>query len=472
MNGVGDSIVLVAGGSFLNPTSRTLSPGAGRWLVYSSDPSLDTRGGLAYNFKQYNATYGVTPVAGSGNGFLYTLAPSTTASLVGTTGKVYDATLGATLTGANYATGGAIDGDTIVLTNPASGSYADKNVGSAKSVSATVAIASASNGAATVYGYSLASTTASGNIGEITPGTLTVTATGVDKVYDGTTSASVNLADNRIAGDVLATSYAIADFNNKNVGAAKPISVSGIGLVGADAGNYTFNATASASADITARALTVTAAGVDKVYDGATAATVNLADNRVAGDVLTTSYAAADFNNKNVGAAKPVSVSGIGLVGTDAGNYTFNTTAAASADITARALTVTATGVDKVYDGTTSASVNLADNRVAGDVLTSSYTSADFNNKNVGAAKPVSIGGIGLVGTDSGNYTFNTTASASADITARALTVTAAGVDRVYDGTTSASVNLADNRVAGDVLDDELRRRPTSTTRTSARRSR
>src|SRR5262249_31538053 len=142
---------------------------------------------------------------------------------------------------------------------------------------------------------------------------------------------------------------------------------------------------------------------------------------------LTTSYATADFNNKNVGTAKPVSVSGIGLAGADAGNYTFNTTAGTNADITARALTVTASATNKVYDGTTTATVTLGDNRVVGDALTASYANADFNNKNVGAAKPVSVGGIGLAGADAGNYTFNTTASTNADVTARALTVTAAG---------------------------------------------
>jgi hypothetical protein len=39
----------------------------------------DNRGGLAYDFKQYNATFGVTaPAQAAGNGFLYTLAPTIT----------------------------------------------------------------------------------------------------------------------------------------------------------------------------------------------------------------------------------------------------------------------------------------------------------------------------------------------------------------------------------------------------------
>ena len=80
--------------------------------------------------------------------------------------------------------------------------------------------------------------------------------------------------------------------------------------------------------------------------------------------------------------------------GTDSGNYTCNTTATTTADITARPLTVTATGVNKVYDGTTAATVTLADDRVGGDVLTTTYTSASFADKNVGTGKTVSVSGI------------------------------------------------------------------------------
>src|SRR5436305_8021235 len=102
-----------------------------------------------------------------------------------------------------------------------------------------------------------------------------------------------------------------------------------------------------------------------------------------------------------------------------------NTSTSTTADISARALTVSATGVNKVYDGNPTATVTLSDNRVAGDVFTDSYTSASFSDKNVANGKAVTVGGISISGTDTGNYTFNTTASATANITARALTVTA-----------------------------------------------
>ncbi|HJS39483.1 MAG TPA: filamentous hemagglutinin N-terminal domain-containing protein, partial [Burkholderiales bacterium] len=186
--GSGDSVV-IAGTSFLNPGDHAINPGGGRFLVWSGDPSADDRGGLAYDFKQYNASFGDT-VLGSGNGFLYTASPVVTAGLAGTVGKVYDATTAATLNAGNYTVSGAIDGDTVTLNNPLSGVYADKNAGTGKNVSVDgIAIAGASNGSATVYGYQLAGTTAGANIGEITPALLELLATSDTKLFDASTAS-------------------------------------------------------------------------------------------------------------------------------------------------------------------------------------------------------------------------------------------------------------------------------------------
>src|SRR5206468_6596315 len=127
---------------------------------------------------------------------------------------------------------------------------------------------------------------------------------------------------------------------------------------------------------------------------GTTSATVTLADNRLAGDSLSTTYTSASFADRNVGTAKNVSVSGIAVTGTDAANYSANTTASTTANITARSLNVTATGANKVYDGTASATVTLSDNRVASDTLSTSYSSASFATKSVGTAKNITGSGI------------------------------------------------------------------------------
>src|SRR5206468_37450 len=177
-------------------------------------------------------------------------------------------------------------------------------------------------------------------------------------------------------------------FASKTAGAGKTVTATGLSLSGADAANYQLGSTtAITTAAIAARPLAVSATGVNRAYDGTTSATVSLTDNRVTGDSLSTSYGSASFADKNVGAAKSVSVSGIAISGADAANYTANTTASTTANITARSLVVSATSLNKVYDGNTTATATLSDNRLSGDTLSASYTAASFADKNVGAAK-------------------------------------------------------------------------------------
>jgi len=355
--------------------------------------------------------------------------------------KVYDGNRNATVTLGSDA----FPGDIFSITY-ASASFADKNVGMERSVEVTgISIAGAD---AANYTFSTTATTTA----DITPRALTVTATGDNKVYDGNTSATVTLRDDRISGDALTTAYTSAAFSDKNAGNGKTVTINGISVGGADRGNYTVTAPVSTTANITGRQLTITATGDNKVYDATTAATVTLRDDRVAGDALTTSYTSAVFADKNVGNGKTVTISGIALGGTDVGNYTVTAPASTTANITPRQLTLTATGDNKIYDGTTAATVTLRDDRIAGDVLTRAYTSAVFADKNVGNGKTVTISGIAIGGTDVGNYTVNAPASTTANITRRQLTITATGNNKVYDGTRTAAVTLGDNRVSGDLL--------------------
>lgn len=358
--------------------------------------------------------------------------------------KIYDGNNTAVIFSATV-TPLAVDNGKLSLTG-GTASFDDENVGNAKNVTASGMVLSGD----AAGNYNLVSVAnASANI---TPKVLTVTATGINKVYDATAVATVNLTDDRIVGDVLTVSYGAASFDSKHVGTAKAVSVTGISISGADANNYSVSTTANATANITKKALLVSATGNHKVYDGNTTATVNLSDDRIAGDVLTATYSNATFNNKDVGTAKAVSVTGISISGADAANYSVNTTANTSANITAKALLVSATGINKVYDGNNTATVNLTDNRVVGDVLTATYSAAAFNNKQVGTAKAVSVTGISISGTNAGNYSVNTTANTTANITAKALLVSAVGINKVYDATITATVNLSDDRIAGDVL--------------------
>ncbi len=345
--------------------------------------------------------------------------------------KVYDGSTAANLTDRSLA--GVIGNDDVTLAG-GTASFADKNVGQAKLVTATGLYLTGS--AAGNYTAASTATTSA----DITARALTVVATGVNKTYDRTTAATVSLADDRIYGDALATNYGAATFDNKNVGQAKTVTVSGIGISGLDAINYRLvSSTATTTADISAAAVLASlSAGVaadSKVYDGTTAATITARTlaGVIADDEVQLVGGTAAFADKNVGTAKLVTATGLYLTGAAAMNYTANSTATTTADITARPLTVAATASSKVYDGTTAASVSLADNRLSGDLVNTSYAAASFDNPNVGTAKPVTASGIVLSGPDARNYQLQASAASSAaDVTARPLTITAQDQTKVY----------------------------------------
>ena len=460
------AILLAAGRNFINNAGAdALQADAGRWLVYSTTPSAGTRGGLSPDFKQYNANTSST-VLGSGNGLLYTVAPTISVSLTGTTSKVYDGTTDATLTSANYASSGAIDGDTVSYTVGGSARYADKNAGSAKTVSVDgLALSGASNGSVVVYGYTLSSTTASGNIGTITAKTLSAAAGSVqDKVYDGTTSATldnVTLAG-IVAGDSVAVSgTGSASFADKNVGNAKTVSISGLSLSGADAANYVLDANTTAS--ITPRTLTVGADVASKVYDGTTAATLNSVSlsNVVAGDSVSAS-GSASFLDKNAGSNKAVDLSLL-LSGSDAGNYVIGNSSAiaTTAAISAKTLNAGAVSVaTKVYDGNTTANVSggALSGVVDGDSVATTLAGS-YADKNAGSGKTVSVS-LGLSGADAANYVLASSATTTTgDISAKTLTAGAVSVaTKVYDGNTTANVSggALSGVVAGDSVASTL----------------
>ena len=350
--------------------------------------------------------------------------------------RIYDATMVATVNLSDDHIVG--DGVTDSYT---SASFADKNVGVGKAVSVS-GIAISGTDAGNYTANTTATTTAN-----ITARTLVVTAQASNKVYDGNTTATVTLSDDHLGNDTVTVSSTTAWFADKNVGNGKTVTVSAMSISGgADAGNYTLNGVtqATATANITARTLVVTATGVNKVYDATTSATVTLATDKIGGDIVTATYTGGTFGDKTVGTAKTISVTGISISGTDTANYQLmSTTASAKADITARPLTVSATGVSKVYDATRTATVTLGDDRLVGDGVVDSYATAAFADANVGTAKPVSVSGIAISGTDAGNYTFNTTATTTASITPATPVVTVTDPQPIYDSTPHSAMAMA-----------------------------
>jgi hypothetical protein len=163
---------------------------------------------------------------------------------------------------------------------------------------------------------------------------------------------------------------------------------------------------------------------VNKAYDGTATATVTLMDDRIDGDELTVSYTTASFADQNAQIGKLVSVSGISVSGTDAGNYAANTEASTVADITGITLTVVGiTAQNKVYDGTTVATLNLdgalVNGVVSGDdvAVVADGAAGAFADAEVGIGKLVTVSGLTLTGADAGKYTL-TQPTTTADITA------------------------------------------------------
>src|SRR5262249_6899008 len=195
---------------------------------------------------------------------------------------------------------------------------------------------------------------------DVAQATVNGSITASSKIYDGTTVATIvtRSLSGVLGSDLVSLSGGTATFASKSVGTAKTVTATGLSLSGAAAANYQLaSTTASTSADITARSLTVSATGVNKVYNGTAAATVTLADNRLAGDSLASSYSGASFADRYVGTAKPVTVNGISISGTDAANYSANSTASTTANITTATVTSQVTANNKVYDATTNATI-------------------------------------------------------------------------------------------------------------------
>ena len=443
--GAGDAIVL-SGGRFVNNAGASaLSATNGRWLVWSSNPNPfggatpDVRNGLGYDFKQYSASFGVTPVAqATGNGFLYSLAPSITPGLTGTTGRVYDGTTGVALLAGNFTATGAVDGDVVAL-NWTGSAYGDRNAGTGKAVTATGITASASNAGALVYGYALASTTASANIGEITPALLTVTAQADSRVYDGTTASGAAPLLSGATYDAVGTA-ATQRFDDRNAGTGKQLTASGLVMNDGNGGaNYLISYLDSTAGVITPALLTVTAQADSRVYDGTTASGAAPLLSGATYDAVGT-VATQRFDDRNAGTGKQLTASGLVMNDGNGGaqllavNYLDNTAGV----ITPALLTVTAQADSRVYDGTTASGAAPLLSGATYDAVGTAATQR-FDDRNAGTGKRLTASGLVMNDGNGGtNYLISYLDNTAGVITPALLTVTAQADSRVYDGTTAS----------------------------------
>ncbi|WP_198305778.1 YDG domain-containing protein [Arcobacter vandammei] len=376
--------------------------------------------------------------------------------------KVYDGNTTASVKIGNLQYSGLIPGDSVSLIGTPTGTFANKDVGTHQ---------------VNISGFTLSGDN-SANYNVIAPSSLRASITqkelniysdyilGNTKTYDGSTNATLSVSATMggfVPGESINFSY-LANFEDKNVGENKTINVkyylSDNGSV--KASNYKIKAgqeTATTTANILKKDLTIDSVTAEnKTYNASRDATLSNVGKLVGlvdDEELELAYTSAEFDNKNVGAEKTVTISGYTIADKDtnlASNYNLKQTSkTTTANISRADLTITGlTANDKVYNGNTIATLNIEtvgyEGKFENDVVSLSGTpTAQFTNQNVGTHN-ITLSGVYLTGNDAGNYNVIAPSSLTASITQRELEISngsIAGVNKTYDGGTNATVTNA-----------------------------
>jgi nitrogen regulatory protein PII-like uncharacterized protein len=351
--------------------------------------------------------------------------------------KPYDGNFDASITGGSLT--GVINSDDVSIEMPIVGTFSSKNKGVGISIIPIVTLAGTQS-----WKYLVTQPTLSA---DITPKGLTVTgATAQNKVYDGNTSATIvgGTLDGVVSSeDVTLATATTGTFSSPNVGIGINV-IPSMTITGTAIGNYMLTQPIL-FANITAKALTVTGATAqNKVYDGNTNATIvggtliGIVDIE---DVTLATATMGTFSSSNVGVGINV-IPSMTITGTAIGNYTL-TQPTLSANINAKGLTVTgAIAQNKIYDRNTNAIIvggTLSGIVDLEDVSLATATTGTFSSPNVGVGINV-IPSMTITGSAIDNYML-TQPTLSANITAKALTVTGAiAQNKVYNGNTSATI--------------------------------
>jgi hypothetical protein len=163
--------------------------------------------------------------------------------------------------------------------------------------------------------------------------TLSVTGiTGANKVYDGTTTASVTgsaaLSGTLVGSDAVTLGGSPSfNFADANVGTGKTITATGYALEGAQASRYEITQPSGLTADITQKGLTITgASATNRAYDGSL--TVAITGGTLlgveTGDVANVTLGGSPTGSvvsADVGDGKAVTVTGFSISGSAASNY-------------------------------------------------------------------------------------------------------------------------------------------------------
>ncbi|MDD5031389.1 MAG: YDG domain-containing protein, partial [Rhodoferax sp.] len=350
-----------------------------------------TTGGTAINFAL--ATSCCAPVVSKTTGTI-TQAALTVTALDQT--KVYGTAFPFTGLPAEFTSTGLQNGETIgSATLTSTGTPTTAKVTVPQATGYPISISNALPGTFTPSNYLI----------NYFPGTLTVTPkplvgniTAANKVYDTNNTATIvtrTLNPGVLGADDVSYSGGTATFSDKNVADGKTVTGIGLGLSGADAGNYTVNPTDTTTANITPIALVGNITAANKVYDTNNTATIvtrTLNPGVLGAEDVSYSGGTATFSDKNAADGKTVTGIGLGLSGADAGNYTVNPTDTTTANITPIALVGNITAANKVYDTNNTATIvtrTLNPGVLGAEDVSYSGGTATFDTPAAGVGKPV-----------------------------------------------------------------------------------
>ena len=295
----------------------------------------------------------------------------------------------------------------------------------------------------------------------VTVNRKTVTVSGItanDKVYDGTTNAKLNFSNAKFAGilenDTL-TVTAKGVFEKADIGKQK-VTISDLTLGGASTANYVLAESGNQSettATITAKEVTITITPNGGTYGSVVAATAKLTGAVDGKNVpVTLTYTGNGYNDTAV----PVNAGSYTVTASIANsNYTLTGKTTADFVITPKAVTVTGiTANDKVYDGTTNATLDCSNAKFGGvlenDTLTVTAKGM-FEKADVGEQK-VTISDLTLDGNSANNYVLAESGNqteTTATITAKQITVSIKPNGGTY-GETITPATVTANGVVGE----------------------
>ncbi len=338
---------------------------------------------------------------------------------------------------------------------------------------------------------------------KITPKSIDGSFTADDKTYDGDDNAVIDTSSID-ATDIVGTedvtlddSSAGADFASVDVARDgggvvidQVVTSHDFALDGADSDNYSL-AMATDNAMINPKDLDGTFTAADKTYDGNDDATItdgipDAADVVGTDDVdVATGAATADFATaevaRDVGDVvidQVVTGSGFSLSGAKAGNYTLVMDTTDDAKINPKNVDGSFTADDKTYDQSDDAnisasSLDAADVVGADDVdLDDGSATADFASANVARNgsgvvidQVVTGSNFDLSGTKAGNYTLVMDNTDDAKINPKGVNGTFTADNKVYNGTTAATVTHEHARSGGRRHPQRRHGRPRTTPR-------